>query len=105
MDGVLDFIDTSDMTLMNRQEHTKVTDLAWDPTGRYVVSSLSFWTEKVFCIVKINLKPLYSSGHRIICTAAHYKVVVFCHCYQVKSLVLPTMQCSVVFFVTILDAI
>ena len=50
MDGVLDFIDTSDMTLMNRQEHTKVTDLAWDPTGRYVVSSLSYWTEKV-CIV------------------------------------------------------
>ncbi len=47
MDGVLDFIDTADMTLMNRQEHTKVTDLAWDSTGRYVVSSLSYWTEKV----------------------------------------------------------
>ena len=47
MDGVLDFIDSSDMTLMHRQEHTKVTDIAWDPTGRYVVSSLSYWTEKV----------------------------------------------------------
>ena len=47
MDGQLEFIDTADMSLMNRQEHTKVTDINWDPTGRYVVSSLSFWTEKV----------------------------------------------------------
>ena len=47
MDGLLEFIDTSDMSLMNRQEHTKLTDIVWDPTGRYVVSSLSFWSEKV----------------------------------------------------------
>lgn len=47
MDGVLDFVDTADMIVMHRQEHTKVTDISWDPTGRYVVSSLSYWTEKV----------------------------------------------------------
>ena len=47
MDGQLTFIDTADMSVMNKQEHTNVTDVGWDPTGRYVVSSVSFWTLKV----------------------------------------------------------
>lgn len=54
MDGTLDFIDTNEVVLMNRQEHTKVTDIAWDPTGRYLVSSLSFWTEKVHALIKYS---------------------------------------------------
>ena len=47
MDGQLTFIDTADMSIMNKQDHTNVTDVGWDPTGRYVVSSVSFWTLKV----------------------------------------------------------
>ncbi len=32
---------------MNVQEHYGVTDVDWDPTGRYVVSSASVWTHQV----------------------------------------------------------
>ncbi len=80
MDGVLDFIDTADMTLMNRQEHTKVTDLAWDSTGRYVVSSLSYWTEKVglfnICSIVLTFLTLYADGHRICCLVISRKTYV-----------------------------
>ena len=47
MEGQLEFYDTSDMTLMNSVEHTQATDLKWDPTGRYVVTSVSAWNQKV----------------------------------------------------------
>lgn len=40
------FVDagTPEMTVMNVQEHTGVTEVEWDPTGRYVVSSVSAWS-------------------------------------------------------------
>ena len=41
--GVLEFIDTNDMTTMSTGEHFMAGELEWDPTGRYVVSSVSFW--------------------------------------------------------------
>ena len=47
MDGQLEFWDTSDMTLMNNQDHSMATDLEWDPTGRYAVTSVSYWSQKV----------------------------------------------------------
>ena len=47
MEGQLEFWDTGDMTLMNTADHTMATDLEWDPTGRYVVTSVSFWSQKV----------------------------------------------------------
>lgn len=47
MDGQLEFYDTADMTLMNAVEHSCTTDLEWDPTGRYVVTTVSFWNQKV----------------------------------------------------------
>ena len=34
MNGVLEFIDTSDFTSMNSGEHFMCTDIEWDPTGR-----------------------------------------------------------------------
>lgn len=43
----LDFIDTSDFTLTNSGEHFMVTDVEWDPTGRYVVTAVSWWAHKV----------------------------------------------------------
>ena len=45
--GILEFYDTSDMTMMNVSEHLMATDIAWDPTGRYLVSSVSTWYQKV----------------------------------------------------------
>lgn len=49
MNGVIEFVDSSDMTVMSLpQEHFMCTDIEWDPTGRYVVSAVSFWAQKVF---------------------------------------------------------
>ena len=47
MDGQLEFYDTADMTLMNAVEHSSTLDLEWDPTGRYLVSTVSVWNQKV----------------------------------------------------------
>jgi len=45
--GVLEFYDTGDMTLMNSCEHFMASDVEWDPTGRYVTTSVSWWGHKV----------------------------------------------------------
>lgn len=51
MNGVLEFIDTQDMTVMAQTEHFMATDVEWDPTGRYVTSAVSWWGHKVsFCL-------------------------------------------------------
>ncbi|XP_067673505.1 eukaryotic translation initiation factor 3 subunit B-like [Haliotis asinina] len=47
MNGVLEFVDTSDMTVMTQTEHFMATDIEWDPTGRYVTSAVSWWGHKV----------------------------------------------------------
>lgn len=47
MNGVLEFVDTQDMTVMTQTEHFMATDVEWDPTGRYVVSAVSWWGHKV----------------------------------------------------------
>ena len=41
MNGALAFVDTSDCTVMNIAEHYMASDVEWDPTGRYVVTSVS----------------------------------------------------------------
>ena len=46
MSGTLEFIDTSDFTIMAQNEHFMATDVEWDPTGRYVVSGISYWMHK-----------------------------------------------------------
>uniref|UniRef100_A0AAZ3P024 Eukaryotic translation initiation factor 3 subunit B n=1 Tax=Oncorhynchus tshawytscha TaxID=74940 RepID=A0AAZ3P024_ONCTS len=41
MNGALAFVDTSDCTMMNMVEHYMASDVEWDPTGRYLVTSVS----------------------------------------------------------------
>ena len=38
---------SANLVLMNTEEHYGMTDIEWDPTGRYVASSASFWTHQV----------------------------------------------------------
>ncbi|KAG1712168.1 Eukaryotic translation initiation factor 3 subunit B [Nymphon striatum] len=46
MSGTLEFIDTADMTVMAQQEHFMASDVEWDPTGRYVMTGVSYWGYK-----------------------------------------------------------
>jgi len=43
MGGVLEFYNVEDMESMRSDTHHMVTDLAWDPTGRFVATSTSYW--------------------------------------------------------------
>merc|ERR1712113_1101340 len=47
MNGVLEFVDTSAFTAMGGGEHFMCTDVEWDPTGRYVMTGVSWWGHKV----------------------------------------------------------
>jgi translation initiation factor 3 subunit B len=38
---------SANLMLMNSEDHYGMTDVEWDPTGRYVVSSASVWTHQV----------------------------------------------------------
>ena len=51
MNGVLEFVDASDVTVMAQTEHFMATDVEWDPTGRNVISAVSWWGHKVGHIV------------------------------------------------------
>lgn len=42
----LEWIDTSDMTITAKNEHFMMSEVEWDPTGRYVVTSVSWWEYK-----------------------------------------------------------
>jgi len=47
MNGLLEFIDTSDFTTMGNDDHFMCTDVEWDPTGRYVITGVSMWRHKM----------------------------------------------------------
>lgn len=46
---------TANLQLMNTAEHYAVTDIDWDPTGRYVATSASMWKHTV-CLDLYSLK-------------------------------------------------
>lgn len=54
MNGVLEFYDTSDVVCMNQAEHFMATDVEWDPTGRFVATSVSWWAHKVSYSLQIQ---------------------------------------------------
>lgn len=78
MNGALAFVDTSDCTIMYIAEHYMASDVEWDPTGRYVVTSVSWWSHKVnwhvhfllyvypFFFTCINLFNLHTGGQCIL---------------------------------------
>jgi len=47
LQGYLEFIDTKEFQVMNTNEHFMVTDVEWDPTGRYVATIVSWFGRKV----------------------------------------------------------
>lgn len=68
-EGEKDF--AANLQLMKTSEHYGVTDIDWDPTGRYVVSSASAWTHSVFPPFPLLMYVLYSSNKCRWKTAGH----------------------------------
>ncbi|XP_060522683.1 eukaryotic translation initiation factor 3 subunit B [Cylas formicarius] len=45
--STLEFVDTHEFLIMNSTDHYQLSDVEWDPTGRYVITGVSFWKTKV----------------------------------------------------------
>ncbi|XP_022916971.1 eukaryotic translation initiation factor 3 subunit B [Onthophagus taurus] len=41
--GSLEFVDTNEFLVMNTTDHFQMSDVEWDPTGRYIVTGVSAW--------------------------------------------------------------
>merc|ERR1711962_1555368 len=66
MNGLLEFIDTSDFTTMGTDDHFMCTDVEWDPTGRYVITpcpSTAVWSSGTESIPTTSTSP--SSTRRL----------------------------------------
>jgi len=79
MNGQLEFWNAKDQELMGTGEHFMCTDIEWDPTGRYVVSSVSAWKERV------SFSITFSSSSFFFCLFLLFSSVVFffffCLCF------------------------
>ena len=71
MNGQLEFWNAKDQELMGTGEHFMCTDIEWDPTGRYVVSSVSAWKERV------SFSITFSSSSFFFCLFLLFSSVVF----------------------------
>ena len=78
MDGQLEFYDTdsSDFTLMASPEHSMATDLEWDPTGRYVVTSVSYWSQKVCTLLLLLYCYIRGQGGLCMCGCTFYLFLI-----------------------------
>ena len=47
LQGLLEWVDTTDLTVTAMTDHFGASDLEWDPTGRYVITLVSYWNTKV----------------------------------------------------------
>ncbi|KAI8850502.1 eukaryotic translation initiation factor eIF2A-domain-containing protein [Chytridium lagenaria] len=59
--GELEFWDVEEGFILGQGEHYMCTDLEWDPTGRYVMSSVSWWrvqTDSGFILWSMTGQPL-----------------------------------------------
>lgn len=68
MNGVLEFYDTSDVVCMNQAEHFMATDVEWDPTGRYVATSVSWWAHKVSITLHFecaSVQSFFNGEHKV----------------------------------------
>lgn len=81
MSGVLEFVDTNDFTSMNVTDHYTCSDVEWDPTGRYVVTAVSFWKTKV--VIFFFLKIIMRFNFFI------YSVILFLDGYRLLDVVVP----------------
>lgn len=63
--GVLEFWDTEEMTLLSAGEHFMAQEVQWDPTGRYVatVVNAAAAMENGFQIWSFSGQPLYKTSH------------------------------------------
>ncbi len=44
---------------MQKQEHPDLSDVEWDPTGRYVATSVNLWNAKVYFNFYVISCPLF----------------------------------------------
>ncbi len=57
--GLLIFVDANEMSIMQKQEHPDLSDVEWDPTGRYVATSVNLWNAKVYFNFYVISCPLF----------------------------------------------
>nr|CAX74769.1 putative Eukaryotic translation initiation factor 3 subunit 9 [Schistosoma japonicum]CAX74770.1 putative Eukaryotic translation initiation factor 3 subunit 9 [Schistosoma japonicum] len=68
-DGILEFISANDGQILAKGEHPTVSDVQWDPTGRYLATTVSsfyqkndnaiwFWNCVGRCLFKMNLSGI-----------------------------------------------
>lgn len=69
-EGSLEFVDTSDMTVMSTVQHPGCNGLEWDPSGRYVCTWLSIAVSKQDCNVWV-----WSSTGRLLTKLANIDLV------------------------------
>jgi translation initiation factor 3 subunit B len=67
MNGQLEFFNVDEFEIMNAGEHFMCTDIEWDPTGRYVATSVTsvHQMENGFNIWSWNGHLLYRQANRL----------------------------------------